>query len=53
MRRLARVVLGVIVDEAIRRRLVFANPVRALRNRCKAWRAEIHEAQDNAADDRA
>ncbi len=45
-RRRARVVLGVIFDEAIRRRLAFTNPVRALRSRRKARRAEIHEAQD-------
>ncbi len=45
-RRRARVVLGVIFDEAIRRRLAFTNPVRALRSRRKTRRAEIHEAQD-------
>lgn len=44
--RRARVVLGAIFDEAIRRRLAFANPVRSLRSRRKTRRAEIHEAED-------
>ncbi len=38
--------LGVIFDEAIRRRLAFTNPVRALRSRRKTRRVEIQEAQD-------
>jgi integrase len=44
--RRARIVLGAVFDEAIRRRLAFANPVRSLRNRRKTRRAEIREAED-------
>ncbi|MCJ2042990.1 site-specific integrase [Methylobacterium sp. J-078] len=44
--RRARIVLGAIFDEAIRRRLAFANPVRSLRSRRKTRRAEISEAED-------
>lgn len=39
-------VLGVIFDEAIRRRLAFTNPVRSLRNRRKMRRVEIREAEE-------
>lgn len=45
-RRRARVVLGAIFDEAIRRRLAHTNPVRFLRARRKTRRAEIREAED-------
>jgi integrase len=45
-RRRARIVLGAIFDEAIRRRLAFSNPVRALRSRRKPRRANIREAED-------
>lgn len=44
--RRARIVLGAIFDEAIRRRLAFSNPVRSLRNRRKTRRAEIREAEE-------
>lgn len=44
--RRARIVLGVIFDEAIRRRLAFSNPVRSLRSRRKTRRAEIREAEE-------
>lgn len=44
--RRARIVLGAIFDEAIRRRLAYANPVRSLRNRRKTRRAEIREAEE-------
>lgn len=41
--RRARIVLGAVYDETIRRRLAFANPVRLLRERRKTRRAEILE----------
>ncbi|MDP4006400.1 site-specific integrase [Methylobacterium sp. NEAU K] len=45
-RRRARIVLGAIFDEAIRRRLAHANPVRSLRSRRKTRRAEIREVEE-------
>jgi integrase len=45
-RRRARIVLGAIFDEAIRRRLAHANPVRSLRTRRKTRRAEIQDVDD-------
>jgi len=39
-------VLGAIFDEAIRRRLAYANPVRSLRSRRKTRRAEIREVEE-------
>jgi integrase len=45
-RRRARIVLGAVFDEAIRRRLAFSNPVRALRSRRKPRRANIREAEE-------
>lgn len=45
-RRRARIVLGAIFDEAIRRRLAYANPVRSLRSRRNTRRAEIREAEE-------
>jgi integrase len=44
--RRARIVLGAIFDEAIRRRLAHANPVRLLRSRRKTRRAEIRELEE-------
>lgn len=44
--RRARIVLGAIFDEAIRRRLAFTNPVRSLRSRRKTRRAEVREAEE-------
>lgn len=44
--RRARIVLGAIFDEAIRRRLAYSNPVRSLRTRRKTRRAEIRQAED-------
>ncbi|GJD72528.1 Tyrosine recombinase XerC [Methylobacterium goesingense] len=44
--RRARIVLGAVFDEAIRRRLAFTNPVRSLRSRRKTRRAEIRDAED-------
>jgi integrase len=44
--RRARIVLGAIYDEAIRRRLAYMNPVRSLRSRRKTRRAEIRRAED-------
>lgn len=44
--RRARIVLGAIFDEAIRRRLAYANPVRSLRSRRKMRRAEIRQVED-------
>lgn len=44
--RRARIVLGAIFDEAIRRRLAHANPVRSLRGRRKTRRAEIREVEE-------
>ena len=44
--RRAKIVLGVIYDEAIRRRMAHVNPVRSLRSRRKVRRVEIAEAED-------
>ncbi|TDR89127.1 tyrosine-type recombinase/integrase [Enterovirga rhinocerotis] len=44
--RRAKVVLGVIYDEAIRRRMAHVNPVRSLRSRRKVRRVEIAEAEE-------
>ncbi len=44
--RRARIVLGAIFDEAIRRRLAHTNPVRSLRSRRKTRRAEIREVEE-------
>lgn len=44
--RRARIVLGAVFDEAIRRRLAHANPVRSLRSRRKTRRAEIREVEE-------
>jgi integrase len=44
--RRARIVLGAIFDEAIRRRVAHANPVRSLRSRRKTRRAEIREVEE-------
>lgn len=45
-RRRARIVLGAVFDEAIRRRLAHSNPVRSLRTRRKTRRAEIREVEE-------
>ncbi|WP_162560735.1 tyrosine-type recombinase/integrase [Methylobacterium durans] len=44
--RRARIVLGAIFDEAIRRRLAYSNPVRSLRSRRRTRRAEIRDAEE-------
>ncbi|MDV0440783.1 hypothetical protein O2N62_21070, partial [Xanthomonas sacchari] len=44
--RRARIVLGAIFDEAIRRRLAYTNPVRSLRSRRKTRRAVIREVEE-------
>lgn len=44
--RRAKIVLGVIYDEAIRRRMAHVNPVRSLRQRRRVRRIEIAEAEE-------